>query len=356
MVGHDRRLGPARRFLPQAQLREEHTDVHHPAAEVPRPGLVGRPAQDQRVLMHRRAAARRVREDGIHVDRERIEVAPRRRLRRGEVAGVPREAAAAALGARHVDFHAVAREHVDRRRVDVGLQHLLRATRQQRHPRAPLPARRRNLGQSHRRRHLSRREVEHRTQRPGHESSKGPAHRGPLEGPAKARRIRNGHARHPTAETLRGRARSFRVEPRAERADQVAVGHATRAGRLAREATEAAVDVRLRRLQREAPLEHLLHQHDATAGGIHLLPEFLIGGTRREAEPAVHAGLYRLRHRFAQRSVFVRLDRVQHRQSSSAGNLPAGSSTAFTAAATALVRRGPGQSGPSPRSSTPDQG
>ena len=61
-------------------------------------------------------------------------------LRRAQIAGVPRQPAAAALGARDDDFDAVAREHFDGGGVDVGIEHLLRAAGEQRHARAAFAA------------------------------------------------------------------------------------------------------------------------------------------------------------------------------------------------------------------------
>ena len=57
----------------------------------------GRAAQHQMVFVHRRAAAGGVGDDGVHVIGEGVEIAPRKSLRRAEIAGVPRQPAAAAL-------------------------------------------------------------------------------------------------------------------------------------------------------------------------------------------------------------------------------------------------------------------
>ena len=64
--------------------------------------------------------------------------------------------------------------------------------------------------------------------------------------------------------------------------------------------------------ERERAFEHLLHQHDAAAWRIHLLPEFAVRRARGEAEAAVDARLNGARHRCAEWSVGFGLDRVQH--------------------------------------------
>ncbi len=135
-----RRAG--RRGLAQAEPLEEEAHVDHAPVEFLRPRLVRRAAQNQMILVHGRAAARRVGQDGVDVVGEGVEVAPREGLRRGEIAVVPGQPAAAALLRRDDDLHAVAREDLDRRRVDVRVEHPLGAAGQERDSRAALtPAR-----------------------------------------------------------------------------------------------------------------------------------------------------------------------------------------------------------------------
>jgi len=67
---------------------------------------------------------------------ERSDVASRQLSRGLEVARVGVERPAASLPGGDDPLHAVAREHVDGRGVDIGIEHLLRATGQQRHSRA----------------------------------------------------------------------------------------------------------------------------------------------------------------------------------------------------------------------------
>jgi hypothetical protein len=98
------------------------------------------------------------------------------------------------------------------------------------------------------------------------------------------------------------------------RTDEIAVRHTARTRRLASQAPEAAIDVRLRGGGGQRAFEHLLHEHDAAAGGVHLLAEFLVSRTGGETEAAMHARLHGLGHRLAQRAVLIRFDRVKHQE------------------------------------------
>ena len=69
-----------------------------------------------------------------------------------------------------------------------------------------------------------------------------------------------------------------------------AVAHAGRAGRLARTAGEAAVQVLARLHRGRAAFEYLLHQVDAAAWPVQFVADQLVGRAGRGAEAAVHAG------------------------------------------------------------------
>ena len=98
----------------------------------------------------------------------------------------------------------------------------------------------------------------------------------------------------------------------AERRQQIAIGHAGRAGGRAGQAAEAAVDVRLHVVERQRAFEHALHQHDAAARRVHLLAELAVGRARRQAEAAVHAGRHGVRHVRAGRPERLGVDVVLH--------------------------------------------
>jgi hypothetical protein len=91
------------------------------------------------------------------------------------------------------------------------------------------------------------------------------------------------------------------------------VGDARRTRGDAREAAEAAIDVRQRLLQRQIVLEHVLHQEDASTRRIHFLAELAIGGTGGQTESAVHARRHRARHVLAVRSQWSRFNVMLHR-------------------------------------------
>jgi hypothetical protein len=95
-------------------------------------GLVGRALEDEVVFVQRGAAAGGVGEDRVDVGGESGEVFAGEILCGGEVAGVPREAAAAALRLGHDDFDALLGEDGDGGGVDVGREDLLRAAGEER--------------------------------------------------------------------------------------------------------------------------------------------------------------------------------------------------------------------------------
>ncbi len=71
---------------------------------------------------------------------------------------------------------------------------------------------------------------------------------------------------------------------------QGAVAHPRRTGRLARPAAEAEVDVLAEgAVESDPAFGGGAHQGDATAGGVHLGAEDLVGRTRRQAQPAMDA-------------------------------------------------------------------
>src|SRR3974377_1328485 len=71
---------------------------------------------------------------------------------------------------------------------------------------------------------------------------------------------------------------------------QTAVGHARRTRRLAVQATEAAINVRDKRItQGQPPFVHLYDLVDAATWRVHLCPERAIRRTLVEAQPAMHA-------------------------------------------------------------------
>ena len=97
--------GPGHRAKPG----EERRRVDDARGEGLRPVRVRGPAEDEGVLVERRAAAGGVGDDGVDVGREGVEGPPRVRPRGRQVPGVPRQRPAAALPARDDDLDAVAR-------------------------------------------------------------------------------------------------------------------------------------------------------------------------------------------------------------------------------------------------------
>ena len=93
--------------------------------------------------------------------------------------------------------------------------------------------------------------------------------------------------RFPSAGAGQGRPRLFGPDP--GRLDELVVLHAGRAGGHARHAAQAAVEVLGRRRGQPGAVQDLAHQVDPAARGVHLLGPQLVGGTGRQAEPAVHA-------------------------------------------------------------------
>ncbi len=167
------RLGERRRRL-QPELVEEDADVDGALRELPRLPLLGRALEEEPVLAHPRATARGVRHDRVHVVRERPEVSAGVGLRAGRRSAVQVKRAAAALLARDHHLDSVAREHPERRRVDLRREHLLGATRQQGDARAPLAVGGLELWQRPGAWQRFGQQVEHRTGAPGCEPPQRP--------------------------------------------------------------------------------------------------------------------------------------------------------------------------------------
>ncbi len=212
-----------------------------------------------------------------------------------------RAAAAGAVRQHHLD--AVARQHADRRGVDLGRQHVVDAAGKERDA-AVAPARGREC--------LRRERAVRRT--PGRQAQHGGK---PLEPDRlEQRRERLGEPRRMKREPEALRIGHQLGEQRAQQAlaerapvglldmgagmiDEVHVVDAGRAGRHAGEARQAAIDM-LGDLGRRRPvvLQHVLDEVDAPARRIELIAVEHIGRASRVAEAAMHAGaqdLFRFR-------------------------------------------------------------
>src|SRR5207245_2953265 len=108
-------------------------------------GVLGIVRGQEAVLLQRRAAAGRVRDDDVEA-LERVDRPPRELLALLAPAGVHRQRAAAALGARRDDLAAVRRQHARGRGVDVAEEDALHAAEQQADACDSLTRRRRHLG------------------------------------------------------------------------------------------------------------------------------------------------------------------------------------------------------------------
>ena len=220
-------------------------------------------------------------------------------------ADVHGERAAAGLILRDDDFDTGAAEHADRRPADLRREHLLRAAGEQRDAGAALPHGGLQRGQRTRGRQIGRDEIEHRVKRLRHERLHAARELAGGRGKAEASRIRQRGEHGAAAEPIHERPLPFGLGLHAERREQIAVGDARRTCGDARQAAEAAIDVRQRLLQRQLALEHVLHQEDASARRIHLLAEHAIGGTRGQTESAMHARRHGPRHVRAVRSQMI---------------------------------------------------
>ena len=209
------------------------------------------------------------------------------------------ERAAAALVLRHHHLDAHAGQQADRRLVDRGCQHLLRAAGQQAdagaaradrrmHPR-PLDIRWR--------RHRGRRQAQHRAQPlrrhrpPRHEARQRPAEPGADQRQAEPPRMRQHEGQHAAQRPFRPGAGVGLLDIGARVVDQVHVVHARWAGRHAGQAGQAAIDMAHHLLGRRlAAFQHLLDQVDAPARGIELVAQQQEGRAGRRAHAAMDAG------------------------------------------------------------------
>ncbi len=106
----------------------------------------------------------------------------------------------------------------------------------------------------------------------------------------------------PPASAL-GRCRAPMAQRFPRRFERRAIRHARRARRLTRATAETTVEMRGERVvvERERAVDRSAHEHDAAARRIVLVAEREIGGTRLQAEAAVHA-LHEARQRAGERS------------------------------------------------------
>ena len=195
--------------------------------------------------------------------------------------------------------------------VDVRVEHLLYAARQQRDARATRPAGGHDRRQGRHEGKPIRQQREHRPERRGEQRRRGPGHppescRDPEERGGLQR------AEQDTApQPLNARPRVL-LGPRPERHEQFAVLDTRGTRGHAREASQATIDVGQRVLQREVTLEHIFHEHDAAAWRVHLLAEHAVGRAGGQTEPTVHAGFDGARHRGGVRVQRVYRDVVLH--------------------------------------------
>src|SRR6266567_1509330 len=96
----------------------------------------------------------------------------------------------------------------------------------------------------------------------------------------------------------------MRLDIGPRRVDQRGIIHARRAGGLAAEARETAVEMfDCFRSGLRIALKHMLHQYDAPARAVPLVAQNQIGWTGRRAEAAMHASSQRLFRLFHMRIV-----------------------------------------------------
>src|SRR5438105_10589690 len=294
----------------EAEVAEELRRVVHARGELGgacRPGCVvlEKPA----VLLHRRAAAGRVDDDGADLfAREGRHVPPGQFARALALAGVRVQGPAAGLRADHVHFDAVAREHWPGRRVGAAENAAHDASAEHRDSRADRTGRRYDRVEALHRRGIGQ-QLEHLRE------PRAPAQPGRAEDARNAQSLRGDgkpgehgeHAsmrqepveRRATDRALAQRASRRREDLGARRFDELAVLDPGGAGRLARPAVEALPDV-LRergRIGAYASFPDRLHQADAAARRVHLDAEDRERRAGGKAEAAVHAPRYQLLRR-----------------------------------------------------------
>src|SRR5216683_3460081 len=295
-------------------------------------GPLGIVAQQVRILLHGRAATRRIDDD--HVDAgllECLDQAAGEGCRLGAPAVVQRQRSAAALAGRDDDITPLAGQHSRRGQVDLREEHLLHAARQHADDCAPLAPGGHELrkpaalavvpgGPSWRHPERGR---GLRNQPLGELAAQEPVRAGPLGGtqrteqqpepgrigerredrrtqyalPGRAGRERakrlgrrwlrgRGPSRHLSGQSI---STSRLCRPRPGCLDQLVVPDPGGAGRDAGHAAQAAVQVQGGRRAGLRAVEQLANQVDPPARGIHLLAPELVGRAGGEAEPAVHA-------------------------------------------------------------------
>ena len=206
---------------------------------------------------------------------------------------VVRECTATAGATRHHHFAAVAGEHAHRRLVDLRRQHALHATREQRHPLAPLALGRDDLWPLDPARPVRRtaRKPEQGAEPSTEERRQ--QRRPPCGEEREARQTRAGQhsAKQGANRTLDERSFPGALDVAARMVDQVHVVDPRRAGRHAGEAGEAAVDVAGDRgVGRRVLLQHVLDQVDAPARAVPLVAKDRVSRAGGEAETAMDAG------------------------------------------------------------------
>ena len=281
-AGCDRRLGC-----------HQLCHVAHPSRERGRSlGPLRIVAQEVGVVLHRRAATRRV--HGHHVAAlECLDGQPRERAGWAVVPSVELERTAAArLGRRH-HLVTVGRQDPRGRRVHAAEEHSLYAALEQPDPCAPLAAGgghgwRRRLGRA------SRGQLQHRAEagEPSEQPAAPPA-RGSRQAESVPGRDQRGERTHPVRvreggedraahQPLPGRPVEVPLDLRPGVLDQLVVPDPRGARRDARHAPEALVDVRDQRARKVASLlEPGVHQDDPAPRRVHLLVPERVGGARR---------------------------------------------------------------------------
>ena len=295
VIGDDRR---SRRPRLQVQAREQLGHVDGARGHGRRRLAEFRPVAEQvGVVLDRGAAPGGVGDDGVEA--AALDLAPprphaplRRAQRRPFVAEmkVERAAAAGALGDDHLA--SVPPQDAHRRLVDLRPRHRLDAARQQRRPHDPLAFRGVAAGGGGRRRAAGDAGRQPRQRRQARrQQRRKPARQGARRhGDAERRRPDQHPAQDAPQPAVRPRAAERRFDADARLVDEAPVVDPRRARRLARQAGEAAVDV-LDGLRRRgaAGLQHFLHEVDAPARRVELVPEQDVGRAGRQAEPAVDA-------------------------------------------------------------------
>ena len=236
-------------------------------------------AQHEAIVLDRRAAARRRDDDRVEpaafdLAGPDIDVAARRFERGLLAAHMVDQRAAAGLALGHHDLDAEPGQQPDRRLVDAGIQHRLRAAGEDRDAAAP----RAGGGMDGRRRHRRLRGQSLRAPAPASRAngfSAGTLSRTAGERPAEPRQrqrgakaagIRQHPGQHGADQPVEQRPPVGLLDMGAGMVDQMHVVHARRAGRHAGEAGQAAVDMGDDLLVgRPAVLQHVLDQVDAAA-------------------------------------------------------------------------------------------